>query len=36
VVSLVGAVILSLSTDMVTSLLPLPDALVSVLKWHWP
>jgi drug/metabolite transporter (DMT)-like permease len=36
VVSLVGAVILSLSTDMVTSLLPLPDAVVSVLKWHWP
>ncbi len=36
VVSFVGAVILSLSTDMVTSLLPLPDAVVSVLKWHWP
>jgi len=36
VVSLVGAVILSLSTDMVTSLLPLPDAVVAVLKWHWP
>jgi drug/metabolite transporter (DMT)-like permease len=36
VVSLVGAAILSLSTDMVTSLLPLPDAVVSVLKWHWP
>jgi len=36
VVSLVGAVILSLSTDMVTSLLPLPDAVATVLKWHWP
>jgi drug/metabolite transporter (DMT)-like permease len=36
VVSLLGAVVLSLSTDMVASLLPLPDAVVSVLKWHWP
>jgi len=36
VVSLVGAVVLSLSTDLVASLLPLPDAVVSVLKWHWP
>ena len=36
VVSLLGAVVLSLSTDVVASLLPLPDAVVSVLKWHWP
>ena len=36
VVSLLGAVILSLTTDVVASLLPLPDAVVSVLKWHWP
>jgi drug/metabolite transporter (DMT)-like permease len=36
VVSLAGAVILSLTTEVVTSLLPLPDAVVSVLKWHWP
>jgi drug/metabolite transporter (DMT)-like permease len=36
VVSLLGAVILSLTTDVVASLLPLPDAVVAVLKWHWP
>jgi len=36
VVSLLGAVILSLSTDAVASLLPLPDAVLSVLRWHWP
>ena len=36
VVSLLGAVVLSLSTDMVASLLPLPDAVMAVLKWHWP
>jgi uncharacterized membrane protein len=36
VVSLLGAVVLSLSTDVVASLLPLPDAVASVLRWHWP
>jgi len=36
VVSLLGAVVLSLTTDVVASLLPLPDAVVAVLKWHWP
>ena len=36
VVSLLGAVILSLTTDVVASLLPLPDAVLSVLRWHWP
>jgi uncharacterized membrane protein len=36
VVSLAGAVALSLSADVVQSLLPLPDALVSILHWHWP
>jgi uncharacterized membrane protein len=35
-VSLAGAVLLSLSTDVVASLLPLPEAVVSVLKWQWP
>ena len=36
VVSLLGAVALSLSTEMVQSIVPLPDALVAVLQWHWP
>ena len=35
VVSLLGAVVLSLSTDVVASLLLL-EAVVSVLKWQWP
>ena len=34
--SLAGAVLLSLSTELVASLLPLPEAVVSVLKWQWP
>lgn len=36
VVSLAGAVALSLSTDTVETLIPLPGALVSILHWHWP
>jgi drug/metabolite transporter (DMT)-like permease len=36
VVSLAGAVALSLSTDVVQELLPLPDAVVRVLNWRWP
>jgi uncharacterized membrane protein len=36
VISLAGALTLSLSADMVTSLLPLPDRVVAILKWHWP
>lgn len=36
IVSLAGAVILSLSTEVVASLIPLPAAVVSVLQWHWP
>jgi uncharacterized membrane protein len=35
VVSLAGAVALSLSTDTVEQLIPLPGA-VSILHWHWP
>jgi uncharacterized membrane protein len=35
-ISFAGAVALSLSTDLVASLLPLPDAVLSILKWHWP
>ncbi len=36
VVSLLGAIVLSLSTDMVSSVLPLPEAVLAVLRWHWP
>jgi len=35
-VSLAGAVLLSLSTDVVQSLIPLPDAVIKLLNWHWP
>jgi uncharacterized membrane protein len=34
--SLAGALALSASTEVVQSLLPLPDWLVSVLNWRWP
>jgi uncharacterized membrane protein len=36
IVSLTGAVVLSLSIDTVQSWLPLPEAAVAVLRWHWP
>jgi uncharacterized membrane protein len=36
IVSLTGAVVLSLSIDSVQSWLPLPEAALSVLRWHWP
>jgi len=36
IVSLSGAVVLSLSVDAVQSWLPLPEAVLSVLRWHWP
>jgi uncharacterized membrane protein len=36
IVSLIGAVVLSLSIDSVQSWLPLPDAALAVLRWHWP
>jgi uncharacterized membrane protein len=36
IVSLVGAVVLSLSIDSVQSWLPLPEAALAVLRWHWP
>jgi len=35
-ISLLGAVALSLSTETVSSMLPLPDAVAAVLLWHWP
>jgi uncharacterized membrane protein len=36
IVSLTGALMLSLSIDQVQSALPLPQAVLSVLRWHWP
>ena len=36
IVSLAGAVVLSLSIDSVQSWLPLPDAILPLLRWHWP
>lgn len=35
-VSLAGAFVLSLSTDTVQSMLPLPEPVMEVLRWHWP
>jgi drug/metabolite transporter (DMT)-like permease len=36
VVSLAGAAALSLSTDVVQSVLPLPESVVAMLNWRWP
>jgi uncharacterized membrane protein len=36
IVSLAGAVVLSLSVDQVQAWLPLPEAALVVLRWHWP
>jgi drug/metabolite transporter (DMT)-like permease len=36
VVSLLGALLLSVSTELVQSLVPLPDWLRAALNWHWP
>jgi uncharacterized membrane protein len=36
VISLAGALALSVSTELVQSLLPLPDWARDVLNWHWP
>jgi uncharacterized membrane protein len=36
IVSLSGAVVLSLSIDSVQSWLPLPAAAIELLRWHWP
>jgi uncharacterized membrane protein len=36
VASLLGALALSVSTELVQSLLPLPDAVIAVLNWKWP
>jgi len=36
VVSLAGALALSLTTDVVADALPLPASVVAMLHWHWP
>jgi uncharacterized membrane protein len=36
VVSLVGALALSLSTQALQDVVPLPDTLAALLAWHWP
>jgi drug/metabolite transporter (DMT)-like permease len=36
VVSLLGALALTMSTDLAQSLLPLPDRVITVLNWRWP
>jgi drug/metabolite transporter (DMT)-like permease len=36
VVSLAGAVLLTLSVDLVQSLIALPDGVVAMLNWRWP
>lgn len=34
--SLAGAVVLSLDTELVLALVPLPDAVAEIARWHWP
>ena len=34
--SLVGALALSLDSSFVLALVPLPDAVAEVARWHWP
>ena len=36
VVSLIGALALTVSTEVVLSYVPLPDAIASIARWHWP
>jgi len=36
IVSLVGALALSVSTEVVLAYVPLPDAIVAIAHWHWP
>ena len=35
-ISLLGAMALSVSTDFVLNLIPLPATLVEIARWHWP
>jgi hypothetical protein len=36
VISLVGALALSMSTDSVLRAISIPTAIVPLLTWHWP
>lgn len=36
VLSLIGTLALSISTDVVLDVVPLPDFIVTVARWHWP
>ena len=36
VISLFGAIALSLSTELVLATVPLPDWVVAAARWHWP
>jgi hypothetical protein len=36
VVSLLGAMALSMSAELVQSILRLPDGVITLLNWHWP
>ena len=36
VVSLIGAILLSVSTETVLTYMPLPDAIAAVARWQWP
>jgi len=36
VVSLLGAVALSMSTEVVQSIVPFSDGIIALLNWHWP
>jgi uncharacterized membrane protein len=35
-VSLIGAITLSVSADAVLAFVPLPDAVIGILRWQWP
>jgi len=35
-VSLIGAVALTVSTDLVLAYVPLPDVIVEIVRWRWP
>jgi len=35
-VSLVGAIALSISTDLVLAYVPLPDVIADIVRWRWP
>jgi uncharacterized membrane protein len=36
ILSLLGALTLSVTTETVQSILPLPDAVIEFINWHWP